>query len=89
MSAVFEDFDDATDLLCDNDGNDTSCDVLDSSFPIREYLVPTLIELIEKEILGTNYRPQDNINNANDDLASLMNFIRNNSKSSLQKAIEN
>lgn len=88
MSAVFEDFDDATDLLCDDDGNSAACDVLDASFPIREYLVPTMIELIEKEILGTNYRPADNMNNANDDLASLMAFIRNNSKSSLQKAIE-
>lgn len=57
MAAIFEDFDDAADLLCDGDGNSAACDILDAKFPIREYLIPTMIELIEKEILGVNYRP--------------------------------
>ena len=34
------------------------------------------------------YKPADNINNAQDDLASLMQFIRNNTKSNLQRQIE-
>lgn len=69
MSAIFEDFDEAADLLCDDSGDSTACDALDASFPIREYLVPTLIELIEQEILGTNYREYDFRNNAEDDLS--------------------
>lgn len=88
MMAIFEDFDEAADLLCDSEGNDTSCDVLDERFPIRDYLVPTLIELCEKEILGINYRPKDPRNNTADDLADIASFIRNNSKSNLQKQIE-
>lgn len=88
MSAIFEDFDEAADLLCDKDGEDISCDVFEMKFPIRDYLVPTLIELCEKEILGVNYRPKEQDNNDRDDLASLASFIRNNAKSNLQKQIE-
>lgn len=70
MSAVFEDFDEAAKLSCSSDssGEDTSCDVLDSEFPIRDYLVPTLIELVVKELNGSKYQPHDNTNNAKDDL---------------------
>lgn len=88
MLAIFEDFDEATDLLCDSGGEDTSCDVLEAPFPIRDYLIPTLIELCEKELLGVSYRPRDPYNNASDDLNNLANFIRNNTKSGLQKQIE-
>lgn len=90
LSAVFEDFDEASKHLCDDDGStsDTSCDVLESTFPIREYLVPSLIELVVKELLGASWRPRDTYNNAADDLADLATFIRRNAKSSLQKQIE-
>jgi len=89
MSAIFEDFDDAAELLCDSDdGSSSACDVLDSTFPMRDYLVPSLIELVEKEILGVAYRPADSTNNAKDDLADLMAFVRRNAKSSLQQQIE-
>lgn len=88
MTAIFEDFDEASGLLCDSDGGSKACDVLDEEFPIRDYLVPTLIELCEKEILGVAYRPKDVLNNAASDLSDLATFIRNNTKSSLQKQIE-
>lgn len=68
LSAIFEDFDEATDLLCDSEGEDTSCDVLEAVFPIRDYLVPTLVELVVKELTGAIYKPQDEHNNASDDL---------------------
>lgn len=88
MLAVFEDFDEASDLLCDNEGEDASCDVLDATFPIRDYLVPSLIELCEKELLGASYRPKDNVNSASDDLSDLASFLRMNMKSGLQKQME-
>lgn len=75
MLAVFEDFEDAADLLCGNDGEDSSCDVLDAMFPIRDYLVPTLIELCEKEILGVQYRIKEDKNNATDDTAKIVNGL--------------
>ena len=71
MTAVFEDFDQVSDLLCDDDGGSKVCDVLDMEFPIREYLVPMLIELVVKEISGTKYAPTDSKNNAADDLSNV------------------
>lgn len=68
MSAVFEDMDEAAGLLCDSEGEDQSCDVLDMEFPIRDYLVPMLIELVVKELSGSFLRRADETNNAKDDL---------------------
>ena len=89
MSAVFEDIDEAAEYLCDDEGNSSaSCDYLDNTFPIREYLVPSLIELVVKELVGASYRPKDSQNDANDNLADLAMFIRKNVKSALQKQME-
>lgn len=66
MNAVFEDFEEAAKMHCDDDCNCTPCDVLDMEFPMREYLVPTLIELVLKEILGVKYQPRDLQNDAAD-----------------------
>lgn len=71
MSAVFEDFDSVSDYLCDSEGGPAACDVFDEVFPIREYLVPTLIELVVKELTSAKYQPVDDKNNANDDLSKV------------------
>lgn len=71
MSALFEDYDEASELPCDTEGESKPCDVLDESFPIRDYLVPTLIELVVKELTGAVYKPQDEHNNASDDLSKI------------------
>ena len=67
MSAIFEDVDEAAGLLCDSDGTSESCDVLDAEFPIREYLVPPLIELVVKALTGSSVIREDEVNNAKDD----------------------
>jgi len=68
MNALFEDIDAASELLCDEDGSPKPCDVLDMEFPIREYLVPLLIDLVVKELTGSSIHREDNTNNAKDDL---------------------
>lgn len=68
VNAIFEEFDAAADLLCDSEGQSTVCDVLDEEFPMRDYLVPPLIELVVKELSGSLYKPEDTKNNANDNL---------------------
>ena len=71
LSAIFEDIDEAAGLLCDSDGESQSCDVLDMEFPIRDYLVPPLIELVVKELTGSFLRKPDEVNNAKDDTPDL------------------
>ena len=97
FTGIFEDIETAYQLLGTNqeednnqeeENNNQSCDILDRDFPIEEGLVPQLIELSVKELLGSAYRPADEENNANDDLADIANFIRRNSKSNLAKQLE-
>ena len=68
MTALFEDIDAASELLCDEEGSPKPCDVLDMEFPIREYLVPLLIDLVVKELSGASVRKEDTRNNAKDDI---------------------
>lgn len=85
FTAIFEDAEQASELTCDED---KACSLLDRTFPIEEALVPPLIELVVKELKSAEYSPEDPENNANDDLADLVGFIRRNTKSNLQKQIE-
>ena len=55
----------------------STMDELDRVIPIEESLITTLIEMVVKELLGAAYRPADTINNANDDMASMANFLAN------------
>lgn len=66
MTAVFEDFEEAAQLSCDEDGV-VVCDKLDAQFPIESAQVPIIIELVVKELLGVKYQPKDKNNNAADD----------------------
>ena len=71
LTGIFSDPQDAFNLQCpDNEGNKV-CDLLDMEFPIEDALVPPMIELIVKELLGASYRPEDTKNNAADDLSNV------------------
>ena len=69
MSAIFEDFDEIEKYKCE--GDTTVCGVMEREFPIREYLVPTLTELVVKELVGSMYKPVDQANNASDDMSKV------------------
>ena len=85
IKGVFEDSEEAAKLECEGVGEETTCDIMDKTFPIDSDLIPQVIQLIVKELQGASIRPQDNINNANDDLADIATFIRTNTKSALAK----
>lgn len=91
LTGVFEDVDKANELSCTTDSEDSTesyCNPIDKEFPIDKDLVPQLIELVVKELLGVAWRQQDSQNNSSDDLANLMAYINKNVKSPLQKQIE-
>lgn len=71
MTGIFEDPKAASELQCPDENGDTTCDILDMTFPIEDALIPPMIELIVKELLGAEYRPKDNENNSTDDLSDV------------------
>ena len=70
MKAIFEDFESAAQYACDDAGEELNCDILDMKFPIENALVPIVIELVVKELLGVKYQPRDTHNNAADDASN-------------------
>ena len=70
MKAIFEDFESAAQYACNDAGEELNCDILDMKFPIENALVPIVIELVVKELLGVKYQPRDTHNNAADDASN-------------------
>jgi len=70
-AGIFEDSAEASKMECDNNGTESNCDPLDNKYPLEEALVPMVIEFIVKELTGAAYKPEDENNNAKDDLSGL------------------
>ena len=68
LTGIFENIESVSDLLCDDSGDSINCDIMDKTFPIEDALVPPIIELVVKELLGAEYIKKDEENNAKDDL---------------------
>lgn len=78
VTGIFEDSSKAAELQCPNEATgEKACDIMDTAFPLEEALMPVMIELIVKELGGMKYQAEDKENNANDDLSTLANYIRN------------
>ena len=70
MEAVFSDAAKAAEYECDSDG-EAKCDILNAEFPLEAALIPSCIELMVQEIVGSKYVPEDKSNNAADDLTDI------------------
>ena len=70
FTGIFQDSMQASNLQCPDNNGGTVCDPIDRTFPIEDALVPPLIELVVKELAGSAYKPDDEANNAKDDLAN-------------------
>ena len=68
VTGIFEDIQNASQLECNND-NSQCQDLLDKTFPLEEGLVQNLIEIVVKQLGPSVDLPQDQENNAQDDLA--------------------
>ena len=71
MTGIFEDPQAASELQCSDENGNIVCDVLDRTFPIEDALIPPMIELVVKELLGAEYRPKDESNDAKDELSEV------------------
>ena len=86
LTGIFEDADKANQLACDSAGE--TCDPMDKQYPLEEGLITTAIQATVRDLLGAMYRPKDNLNNANDDMATLEYFLSRNIKKSTRDIIE-
>lgn len=87
FEAVFEDADKASEFECEH-GED-ECDIMEKEFPIEEALIPLLIQSVVKELAGPSYKPSATVNDANDDLSNIANFIYNNMKKKFTDSLNN
>ena len=71
VTGIFEDPQAASELQCPDEDGNTVCDILDREFPIETSLVPPMIELVVKELLGAEYRPEDSNNDSKDGLSEV------------------
>lgn len=44
---------------------------MESDFPLETSLIPVLIDMCVKELTPPTYKPEDDINNASDDLSGI------------------
>lgn len=85
FTGIFEDPEIASELECNKE---STCDILDKTFPLEEALIPQVVQFVVKELSGAVYKPEDKSNDASDNLSNIATFLRSNLKSNLQKQIE-
>ena len=88
LTGIFDDFDEAAKMSCDDGSGEQTCDPFEMEFPIEPYLVPELVDRVLREMLGATYRPKDNSNDAQDNLSQIANFIRQYMKKPLTNMID-
>lgn len=67
---------------------DKYTDILEQDFPLENPLVPSVLELVLKDLTNGIYKPSDNLNDAQDALSDLAGYLRRNMKSQFQKQID-
>lgn len=73
MTGLFEDPEEATYLACEEN---QECDIEDMRFPLEDNFINALVQGIVSLLSGSLMAPQDNQNNANDDLSNLYSYIQ-------------
>ena len=83
LRAVFEDW-----LKADEMSPNKSQDVMNIEFPLETTLIPDLIALVVKDVLGIAWRPADTTNDAADSLGDIATYVRQNMKKRYNNTIE-
>lgn len=84
VSGVFSNPAEAAKLSCNEDGI-VGCDILKAEFPLEEALIPSCIELVIQELIGSRYAPEDKDNDAKDGLGDAA-VINNKASNPVEKS---
>lgn len=93
ITGIFEDVEAASELAVEIDGcmsensTEANCDPYDNNFPLEDELMPQLIDYLLKQTIGAAYRPENNQNNANDDLSNIHTFVRQHMKNEFDRTL--
>lgn len=71
ISGVFQDPEEAAELLCCEDDSSSSCDILDKELPLEEAYVSQLIDLVVQAFSTSTLSPEDKQNDANDEFSDI------------------
>lgn len=71
LTGVFADPEEAAKLSHEACMNGGICNMMEQKFPLEAALVPSLVELVVQELIGSRYAPEDKENNAKDDLGDI------------------
>lgn len=74
--AIFDDPEKAEEFACDGGDGGNDCDILDREFPIENHLTVALIQGLYQLLTNAIHQPQDDRNNATDDMGDMMSYIR-------------
>ena len=88
LKGLFEDYEKASELACDDNGDKIVCDEMERDFPLEVALVPDLIARVVKDALGMAWRASDGKNDASDSLADIATYVRQNMKKSYRDLVE-
>ena len=88
LKGLFEDFEKASELSCDENGEKVVCDEMERDFPLEVALVPDLIARVVKDALGMAWRPSDLKNDAMDSLSDIAAFVRQNLRKNYRDVVE-
>jgi hypothetical protein len=75
ITGIFENPEKIAEFSCNSTTEE--CDFLDREYPLEEGLIPTVLELVVKELHASRFAPEDKQNNANDDLSEVTQSKRN------------
>jgi hypothetical protein len=70
LNGIFLESAEAAKMEEDCEGCYDECNLLDKHFPLDDSYLPTLMQVVTREIIGAAWNPQDDSNNATDDLSS-------------------
>lgn len=70
LSGVFSDPSKIVELEANR--NNETCEILEAKFPLEDSLIPLVIQQVVRELSQAEYNPEDNSNNAKDDIPELM-----------------
>jgi hypothetical protein len=89
MTALFSESKEAAMIECNENGDCVECDVLDKRFPLDDSFLPMLLKMTVEDVVGASWRPKDDENNAQDDIARFAKMLELYTNTTFKNIVKN